>query len=251
MKLPSEKDEIIGKKVNPKAKRSAAQLPPKKERRPFTKQVETFIEEMANPSTKSATEAAIKAGSPAKSARVTASRWLTNANISAEIQERVNQSLAHAQVTREEVLGNAAKQMRSSMDDLIDEQGFFDLTKARETGAIDLVKKMEIIESLDVETNTKTVRHKVEFESPSAARKELGNYLGMEKAPSDSTVERHAAYLAFGAFLSDKAVDELPQYITEGAVFFNIKEVSLFETSVKEFLRVFGQVAKEWREKNK
>jgi len=43
---------------------------------------------MAHPQTKNQTQAAITAGYPPKSARITASRWLTKANISEAIEKR-------------------------------------------------------------------------------------------------------------------------------------------------------------------
>lgn len=113
-------------------------------------------------------------------ARVNASRLLTNANISDALQKRINRALNHHQVTPEEVLGSAVFNMRTSMDDLMDEDGFFDLTKARETGAVDLIKEIEFVEIVDLETKEKTVKHKVKFESPAAARKEVANYIGLE-----------------------------------------------------------------------
>jgi hypothetical protein len=116
-------------------------------------------------------------------AKVNASKLLTKANLSEAVQKRINRALSHNNVTPEEVIGSAAFNMRSSMNDLIDEEGYFDLQKARETGAIDLVKEMEIIESIDLETNKKSVRHKVKYESPASARKEIAGYIGLEKAP--------------------------------------------------------------------
>lgn len=119
-------------------------------------------------------------------AAAAATRLLKNVKISDAIQERINRAISHNNVTPEEVIGSAAFNMRSSMDDLIDEKGYFDLKKARQTGAIDLIKEMEITESVDLETMTKSVKHKIKYESSAAARKELANYLKIENAPKQN-----------------------------------------------------------------
>ena len=160
-----------------------------------TRQQERFIENMANPAIKSQTEAAVKAGCPPKNARITASKWLTKANIRTAIQERKQRALDHAQVTPEEVLGSAVFQMRSSIDDVLDDEGSFDIRRARETGAVDLLKKhKETVRTTykqdgDIET-IKTVE--VELLTNQDARKEVASYLGLEKfAPEKPSRVEH------------------------------------------------------------
>lgn len=139
------------------------------------------------PDNPSVRKAAIKAGYAPSTASVDVYRALENPRISAAIQNRINRALKHHQVTPEEVLGSTVFQMRSSMDDLMDEDGFFDLQKARETGAIDLIKEIEFDETIDLETGVRKVRHKVKFDSASAARKEVANYIGLENFSNDSS----------------------------------------------------------------
>lgn len=150
-----------------------------------THQQERFIEAMANPETKNHTQAAIIAGCPPKNARITACQWLTNANISDEIQKRKERALAHHQVRIEEVIGSAAFQMRSSIDDLLDENGSFSIDKARLTGAIDLIKRHK--------EKTRTFKHKtgwtetvktveVEIMTNQDGRKEVANYIGLNRS---------------------------------------------------------------------
>lgn len=146
-------------------------------------------------------------------ARANASRLLTNANISAEIERRKQRAIAHSQVTAEEVLGSAVFNMRASMNDLMDEEGYFDLKKARETGAVDLIKEMEVIESVDLETMKKTVRHKVKFESPAAARKEVANYIGLEKFENKPTNAQIAHNYLDRALAKGAPTDEAIAYI--------------------------------------
>ncbi len=146
-------------------------------------QHQIIVEEVAKGKTQR--EAYLKAYPQAsvKTADVNASKLLSSAKFSEALQNRINRALSHHQVTPEEVIGSAVFNMRASMDDLIDEEGFFDLTKARETGAIDLIKEIEFVQTVDLETNEKIVKHKVKFESPAAARKEVANYIEVEKAP--------------------------------------------------------------------
>jgi hypothetical protein len=149
-----------------------------------TPQQEKFIEAMADPNTKNPTEAARKAGCPAKNARITASRWLTKANISEEIRERKERALAHHRLTPEEVLGSAAFQMRSSMADVLDDDGSFSIEKARATGAVDLIKRhketIRTINHKDGSTETvKTVL--IELLTNQDGRKEVADYIGFSQ----------------------------------------------------------------------
>lgn len=142
-----------------------------------------FVDAMANPKTANQTEAAIKAGCPPKNARITASRWLTNANISTAIEQRKRRALAHTGITPEEVLGRAAQNMRVSIDDLLNESGAFDLEKARETGAIDDVKKYKSFARIDAETGDCIIKTEIEMYSSAEARKEVARYIGLDRNP--------------------------------------------------------------------
>jgi len=152
--------------------------------RKTTTQQAKFIEAMSDPNTKNQTQAAIKAGCPPKTARITASKWLTKANILDAIDERKKRVIAHSDITPEEVIGGAAFQMRSSMDDLLDENGSFSIEKARATGAVDLLKRHKetnrTISHKDGTTETvKTVQ--IEILTNQDGRKELAEYIGLDK----------------------------------------------------------------------
>ena len=125
----------------PLTKTSKLGFMPRAQMKKPTRQQTKFIEAMANPHTKNQTAAAIIAGCPPKNARITASKWLTKSNILTALEERKRRAAAHSKVTPEEVLGSAAFQMRSSMDDLLGDDGSFSIVKARETGAVDLIKR--------------------------------------------------------------------------------------------------------------
>lgn len=92
------------------------------------------------------------------------------------VEERKQMVLEHSNVTPEMILGATAVRAFASIDDAFDENGNFDIKKARKTGAIHLIKKLE---------RTK-YGFKVEFYSNEQAQDKLGNYLGMEYAPKDN-----------------------------------------------------------------
>jgi hypothetical protein len=161
-----------------------------------------FIDEMANPKTKSVRQAGIKAGYAAATASTIIYKKLEDTRISDAIQKRINRALSHTSVTAEEVLGSAAFNMRTSFDDLIDDDGYADLAKARETGAIDLIKEMEIVETIDLKTMHKTIRHKIKIESPASARKEVAEYLEKAaKLPIQTFTDEEIAKELFGRMI--------------------------------------------------
>jgi phage terminase small subunit len=149
-----------------------------------TPQQTKFIEAMADPNTKNPTQAAIKAGCPPKNARITASRWLTKANITDEIRERKERALAHHRITPEEVLGSAAFQMRSSIDDVLDDDGSFSIERARATGAVDLIKRHKETTRTTTDQNGNTITVKiveVEILTNQDGRKEVADYMCIQR----------------------------------------------------------------------
>ena len=162
-----------------------------RQRKP-TKRQEAFIENMANPSIKTQTEAYQLAypNVAYETAMVNSSKLLRNAKISDAIEQRKKRAILHAGVTPEEVLGGAAFQMRASIDDVIADDGSFSLEKARTTGAIDLVKKLkETTKTItDKHGNSETIKTvEVEMLTNQDGRKEVANYIGLEKfAPREN-----------------------------------------------------------------
>ena len=152
--------------------------------KPLTKKQEAFIEAMADPTVKSQTEAAKRVGYSPKTARVIASQNLTKLNIYQPILERKKRALAHYEVTREEVIGSAVFQMRSSIADVIDKNGVLDLEKAFENGAIDLVKEMEVDVNVDSHTGDKEYTYKIKMLTNQDGRKEVANYIKVENLPN-------------------------------------------------------------------
>lgn len=101
-----------------------------------------FIEEYLV--TWNATEAARRAGYAESSARVTGHRLLTDANISEEIQRRVDEKT----LTANEVLVRLGEHARGSMDDFVrfDDNGnpTLDLQAAQAAGKLNLTKKLKV-----------------------------------------------------------------------------------------------------------
>jgi Terminase small subunit len=139
-----------------------------------------FVEAMANPEVKSAAEAARRAGYSEKSARFIAYKTLAKVYISEAIERRKRRAIIHSRVTPQEVLGSAVFNMRSSINDALDEDGNFSIEKARATGVIDLIKKYKqtirttYMDGVKQETITII---EIEIASPAEARQEVARYL--------------------------------------------------------------------------
>ena len=112
-------------------------------------------------------------------AKVNGSKLLTNTNLANAVKLRIQRALDNQKVTPEEVIGHAVRQMRSSMDDVLNESGKIDLNKARETGAIDHIKKYK--KTVNYTENGTTETTEVELMTNESARKELANYMGIER----------------------------------------------------------------------
>lgn len=141
-------------------------------------------------------------------AAANASRLMKKAKIAKPIRQRIQMALANANVTDAEILGAATRQARSSVADVIDENGNFDLKKAKKTGAIDFVKKIKTTKRItEFEGGTaETVSTEFEMLTNQDARKELANYLGLEKTASLTINMIHAEQLMSSAGLDDMSL---------------------------------------------
>lgn len=119
-------------------------------------------------------QAALQAGYPREG--VEADRLLKNQYIVNMINERKTLAAEFCQVTPEQIIGATALRAFATIDDAFDEDGNFDIKKARKTGAIHLVKKLEKTQ----------FGFKAEFYSNESAQEKLGNYLGLDKAPESN-----------------------------------------------------------------
>lgn len=143
--------------------------------RRLTKKQEKFADLMADDLP--VQTAAKQAGYSANSANTIAYNLLENTRIQQRIEERKAECAKLAQVTREQIIGATVLRAFATIDDALDENGFLDIEKARETGAVHLIKKIS-------KTHTQHgVNTAVEFYSNESAQDKLANYLGLEKAP--------------------------------------------------------------------
>lgn len=141
----------------------------------LTKRQNKFVDELLNAETKSLSEAARKAGYSPKRLYETASETVRKSKIQLEIERRKAEMALHCKVTPEMVLGGTVLRATSTIDDCFDDNGNFDIQKARKTGAIHQIKKI-----------TKTPNKfgttvSVELYGKDSAQDKLGNYLGLER----------------------------------------------------------------------
>lgn len=90
-------------------------------------------------------EASRRAGYSERTARTNGSRLLTNADIKAYIEERLKEKI----LSSDEVLVRLSDQARANMADLINENGEFDLMKAKRLGVTHLIQEIKVNKSGD------------------------------------------------------------------------------------------------------
>lgn len=93
------------------------------------------------------------------------------------IEARKKECLEYTNVTPEMVMGAVAMRAFGSIDGAFDENGMFDIKRARDSGAIHLIRRLEL---------KKDGTFRVEFYSNESAQQQLANYMGMEKAPAEN-----------------------------------------------------------------
>lgn len=183
----------------------------------LTLRQERFVEAIVDPETKNQSEAAIIAGFPDASARITASQMLSNPNILARIERRKAEMAEFANVHAGIVFGGTALRATATIDDALDEDGRFDIDKARETGVIHQIKRISRTPNKYGETVA------IELYGKDAAQDKLGSYLGLEQMPrvNDQTIQALVdAYVAKMIELGidkDRAIEVARvEYLEEG-----------------------------------
>lgn len=107
-----------------------------------------------------ATQAAIAAGYSPKTARSIGAENLTKPDILAEIQEHLDESAMMAS----EVLMRLAQQARGDIGDYLNENGNFDLAKARRAAKTKLIKKFKTKTTVRTFGEAEVETTEVEFE---------------------------------------------------------------------------------------
>ncbi|MEJ7862895.1 MAG: terminase small subunit [Pyrinomonadaceae bacterium] len=173
-----------------------------------------FAEEMANPSTSSAKEAAIKAGYSRKSAAESACENLMKSNVVSELDKRKARAALMAKINQQQVLGATAEIAFSSIADLLDADGNFDFRKAVENGADRLIKKI----TRSVNQFGENVA--VELYSKPDALAKIGEYLGMKQKDKEN----------------DDALAQIKKHIERRAEEKNVP----YKTELEDYLNLFG-----------
>lgn len=113
-------------------------------------------------------------------ARSNSSKLLANTNISSEIEKRKQKLAKHANIENAQVIGSAVVEAFTSINDVLDINGHFDIKKARRTGAIHRVKSITRTQGKYGESV------KIEMYSSADARRELAEYLGLKQLPREN-----------------------------------------------------------------
>lgn len=163
----------------------------------LTKRAEDFIEAMADPSVKSQSEAALRAGYSDKSARQEGSRLMTNADIREAIEQRKAELANIAAVKAETIIGAAVVQGLTSIDDCLDVNGRFDISRARRTGAVHRIK------SISRTRNKFGESIRFEMYSAESARRELADYLRLKHLPEENRTKLQKTIQALQDYLLD------------------------------------------------
>jgi len=150
------------------------------------KQQQIFAEEMAKNEPVSQTEAYRRAypKASATTARINASKLLTNTNIQEQIKKNKEFALASANITKEDSLGRLAMFAFADFDMLVNESGTIDWKKAKETGAFKVVKKFK-----EIRKPTGEVVREVELHDPIRALSEIADYAGWKQKPRENDDE--------------------------------------------------------------
>lgn len=156
-----------------------------------------FVEEMAKPKPKSATQAAKDAGYSPKTAGVIATEILQKPYILEAIEKRKAEVAKFANITPETVLGAAVRQATSSIDDCYNAKGYFDIKKARRTGAIHLIKAIRRTPNKYGESVT------IEMYAADEARREIAEYLGMKQMPRENEQKLKRTIQAIRDYMQD------------------------------------------------
>lgn len=124
-----------------------------------------------------ATRAAIAAGYSEKTARFIGSENLTKPNIREEIDRLITEHC----MGKDEVLMRLANHARGDIDDYLNEQGQFDLAKARAARKTGLIKKLKTKTTARVIMDAETTTTEVEFElyDAQSALLNLGKHLDL------------------------------------------------------------------------
>lgn len=173
----------------------------------LTKRQQRFVEAVADPNVKSNAEAARRAGYSPKTAGEIAKENLQKPYIFEAIEKRKARLAELARVTDEHILGATAEIAFSSIEDALDDSGYFDFKKAKQNGSVALIKKITRNPTKYGETVA------IEFYPKDAAQARLGEYKGMKQ--QERTNEQDADLLRIKSAIESRAKDKGVDYAEE------------------------------------
>lgn len=141
------------------------------------------------------TQAAIAAGYSSKTAYSIGAELLKKP----EIEQAISNRLTESAMSADEVLRRLAEHARGDIDDYLNDDGQFDLPKARRAKKTGLIKKLKTKRTVRVLDDTEYVTTEVEFElyDAQAALVNIGKHHGLfvdkTESKTDSTVRLDAA----------------------------------------------------------
>jgi len=145
---------------------------------------------------KSLYKAALDAGYAPTTAKVNIYKPLENTRILEAVEKRRGEALRNAQIDTAVIVGSLAEIATASLGDVLDENGEFDLEKARENGVDHLIKKLRVrtryYSNGPGKEPDKEVTHEFEMYSRLEALNQLRDNFGMRQEPrpnSHSEVE--------------------------------------------------------------
>ena len=122
-----------------------------------------------------ATRAAIAAGYSEKTARQVGSENLSKPYIRAYIEQQLN----GAGASRNEVISVLSAHMKASVGDLLDDNGDFDLEKAKKSGVDRLIKKIKVRKVHNTKSDETETTYEIEIHDPQAAADKLAKIHNM------------------------------------------------------------------------
>src|ERR1700733_10302137 len=182
-----------------------------KETAPLTVKESRFAEEYVK-NQGNGTKAAIAAGYSPDSAAVIAANNLRRADIQARIDKWVQQ----ADVTPAEITNAVADIARSSLTDLLSDDGTFDLNDIRERGLGHLLKSVTIRREAGRGTQEPAAVIRFETYSRLDALQTLGKFMKLEQAPQVN-INLNLQQERWVNFLVGVVTKRYPQAISEGA----------------------------------
>jgi phage terminase small subunit len=165
--------------IRKREKRTATyiKLMAKDKQKPLTKRQKAFVEAMADPTVKSATEAAKRAGYSEKGAKVKASQMVTSGNFSEYIEQRKKEIAEYSGITPEFVIGGVTQLALDAEENTVKLGAYKTLGNYIGLDKAPLEKPDERLESIKRTVQAKADDKGVSYEE------ELRNYLENYAAP--------------------------------------------------------------------